>query len=491
MSLQFLRGPLRTQLQTLRNQTSVEAWIRDQEMMGEKVAQFRDYADGDHQANLTPEMRRMLRIPNTGSLNEFNDNYMDVIIATMTDRLQVTAIEGDNDKATGWAADVLDRNRFDGMQHDTHDATILDGNSYVLVDWDSDGRRVRFTPEPAFDNRGGMLVLYEGRNQMTPLLACKIWFITTDSDKIADTARVNVYYPDRIEKFIGATGTESLNRYEVEGEPWPAPWVDATGQPLGVPVVHFRNRGRLYNNYGVSEIENAIPLQNALNRTLYSMVMASELTAFQIRIAKGFTGPRDITPGMWVDITREGGSPLQRDDVVDAYTLDSGTPEPFIEQARWLVSEIGKITRTPAPEFEQGANVSGESLKQREIGLLGKVRRFQVTAGNSWEDCMMLAHRVQSAFSNEQPPAVERFYARWRDPEIRNDSEAIDNILKVADRVDERTVLEMLGEIYDWDAAKIDGILTNRNTQVVQRAEALGASLPNFTTNGFNQREVA
>lgn len=112
MSQQLIETALRGNPNLFRGQ-SIEAWAADVQMAGEKIALFRRYADGDHRANLTAEMRKLLRISDTGSLNEFNCNYQDLIIQTMVDRLEVTAIEADNEDANEAIAALLSANRID------------------------------------------------------------------------------------------------------------------------------------------------------------------------------------------------------------------------------------------------------------------------------------------------------------------------------------------------------------------------------------------
>jgi len=473
MSQQLIETALRGNPNLFRGQ-SIEAWAADVQMAGEKIALFRRYADGDHRANLTAEMRKLLRISDTGSLNEFNCNYQDLIIQTMVDRLEVTAIEADNEDANEAIAALLSANRIDGLQDDLHEAVIRDGVTFGHTYWDNDEQRAVMVHEPAYDGVSGVVGI-EGKTH--PDIALKIWRGSVES--LGDTFYVNVYYPDRIEKYVSRNGGE-LARRRVEGEAWPAPWKLPNGEPIGVPFIRFLNRATAGSEYGMSEIENAIPLQDALNRTLYSMVMAAELTAFQIRWAKGFNPPAGLAPGSWVII---GGEGLQKDAVAELGVMEQGEIVPFIAQAQWITGEMGKITRTPAPEFMGADTASGESLKQREIGLLGKVRRFQTKAGNSWEDWVTLSHRVQLAYGSEKPPQYERLYARWRDAEMRNNKEVIENVLAVADRIGERETLRQLAGVFGWDAAKIEELIVERQEE---RTTALSLlPLPGFSAATF------
>lgn len=466
MTLSLIQSAIASQTRGM----SADAWIRDETLQAEKVALMRRYRDGDHRANLTPEMRKALRI-NSGSLNEFNDNYCPVIIDTMVDRLKLDRVASDNQAMDTWIANLTRDNRLDTLQDDIHGATVGDGDSYLIVDayTTPDGRtRARFTHEPAFDGNYGIIPFYARSGDSTPLFAVRVWRESTET--MADTVRVNVYYADRIERFVSVSGA-SMTRYDGDGQEWQVPWTQASGDPIGVPVVPFKNRPSAYSNHGISEIENIIPMQDVLNRTLYSMTMMAELTAFPVRVLIGDRAPDGLTPGMFLSYYAKDkdGNPvpptqqiLEWLKAVRIEQYQQGELVPYIEQAKWLKSEIFAISNTP----DEGAadNSSGESLKQREVKLIGKVERFQTHNGNAWEDSIALAHRVESAFGDE-PPAYTTLTAKWQPAMLRNDAEVIKNALDVAKQVDQRTFLELVAPVFDWDKAKIDAILQAAQTQ--------------------------
>lgn len=471
----------------LYNRMSADAWVADETMKGEKVGLFRRYADGDHRSFLTSEMRKLLRLAAqaNNTLTEFNENYMDVVIQTEADRLEVTDFDlmarddAQTEALEEWAGDLLEDNRFDGMQMDVTEACLRDGVTYLFVDWDKDSGQVRFVHEEAFDGQSGMLVLYDRPRHISA--AVKVWYETSSGGTLADTCRVNVYYADRIEKFTSKAGG-ALSAYIEDGEESNVlPWKMRDGQPIGVPVIPFVNRG---NEQGLSEIENAIPLQDALNRTLISMVMTAELTAFQIRYAIGFNPPADITPGSFVKVYVSSNSPdaeqIEWFKSIQIGALEAGSLTGLLEQARYLKDGIGRITRTPAPEFMGGDSASGEALKQREIGLLGKIRRFQVKAGNAWEDALKLARNVQAAFGVELPPEIKRARCRWKDPEIRNDKVTIENAMLVSDKIGDKEFLRLIAPVYGYDEAKIDEILEEREEQSQTQMTRAVNALPGF-----------
>lgn len=477
---------------TLGGAMSWDGWIAEQEARAQKVQLYRDYADGEHRASLTKEMRAMLRLDASASGAPFNLNHCDNIVSTMADRLELTQIEADNDAGTEWAQNLLQFNRIDGIQLGVHEAAIRDGDTFVMVSFDNAAGRARFSHEEAFDGTEGMLVVYPDRRATQPALAIKVWTVTSEGGRLGDSARVNLYFPDRIEKYLVKDG--ALDRFEVEGEPWPAMWTFSNGDPIGVPVIHFSNRAVRYNPFGKSEIDDAIPIQDAINRTMMSMVMASELTAFQIRVAKGFVPPSAITPGMWVQILLKDadGNPVTEIDesmarflqTADVSALEQGDLAPFIEQQKFLIDQLYTISKTP--RSDTGSDIaSGESLKQREIGLLGKVKRAQVSFGNAWEDVLALAHRIESVYARETPPAVGRFTSKWRSAEIRDEDKLVESAVKIADHIDPETFLETVASRFGWDDRKIQQILQRRQAETAQQtAQAFGA-LPGFG-NGFN-----
>lgn len=474
MGLELIKTALVTaEAQALNWRMSLDAWATEQQELAEKVSVFRRYADGDHDAKLSANMRAMLRI-GTSDFDRFNDNYMDIVIQTMVDRLRVNSFELGSDAANQWITEITEQNRYDALQTDEHEATIRDGNSGLLVSWDNDEKRIVWTHEPAWDGTNGVLFLHDPRGRM--MLGIKVW-----QEKMGGITRINLYYADHIERYV-SLNNGGLQPYEDDEGPSNQPFL-LNGQPIGCPLVHFPNRGTTWNNFGMSEIENAIPLQNALNRTMTSMVMTAELTGFGIRKAIGFQPPAALVPGDWLIIS--GSGPLTPDQVVDVGMLEQAQITPFIQQAQWLTAEIGKITRTPAPEFMGADNASGESLKQREIGLIGKCKRFQVKIGNRWEDAVKLSARVQAAFG-PTPPAFESVAAQWDDVELRNDKEVREAAITLNDMGYEEEALRQLAPLFGWDESKIQDLLAEKRATQTRSFEDMAGNgrLPTFELFG-------
>ena len=443
-----------------------DEWLTETDDWGDRVKLFRDYYDGNHRSKLTGNMKRMLRISGEQH-DQFNENYCGLVVDTYADRLLVNRLEGDNDDASMWAYELLERNRWDGLQMDIHEATARDGDTFVLLEYDSDRDRVVFSHEPCWDGETGMIVVYDRRLKNIEI-AIKIWYEGVD-----DARRVNFYYRDRVEKYVADESGYGMLPFvdESTDERGVAEWL-----PGVVPVVHYRNRQRTMTQYGISELASVVPLQDALNRGLMSMVMTAELTAFLIRVAKGFEPPAEVSPGMWITIGAEG---LTNDMVADAFTLEPGGIVPFIDQANHLIEQIATISRTPLPTTLGGDSASGEALKQRESGLLAKVRKAQVKLGNSHEDLIRLAVVLHDTFAPTRAPDSD-WRCVWKDAQVRNEAQMIANALAVRDIVGDREVLRLIGEVYGYGMDKQDEIIQEKQTASLNAMTALAGSLPGF-----------
>lgn len=514
-------------------------WITEERVRAKRVARFRAYFDGDHDAKLTKEMRELLRIKDND--DGFTLNMMPSVVDTKADRCIVQSIEAITDKTTqtpgkvidvkatpaddhgatagaetppddtdtlkdprknpsAWIQEVMENNHFDIVQGDVHQGTIRDADAYLMLSYDNDEDEVRWTFEEAFDGDTGMLAYYPSRNVPEMALAIKVWQINRPNlndprfaaakaawagEKLPDGSevlaganmivfRVNVYYPNRVEKFFSIS-VSTLQPYVDEGaSDNVVKWLDRNDNPLGIPIIHFRNGGR--HNYGVSELRNAISPQNALNRFNYSAVMIAELTAFSLLVATGFQPPSQITPAMILTISPE--APLEQGQTAKVERLPAGDLKPIldiIDKERHLIADI---TRTPSPDLMGGAggNKTGEYLKQLEIGLLGKVRAFQVRAGASWEAVADMSWDIQAAFSNIQPPAYKRFRTTWRSAELRNETDVVKNAVMMDPIWGHEQTLHATAQVFDLDEDAIAKIVTQQQAEVA-KAQAMQAQV--------------
>lgn len=497
---------------------SWDSWVSHEEIRAAKVLEYRDYADGEHDVELSDEMKDMLR---TSSLNL---NHCENILETLSDRVRLSGVqvtvmdamgapdEGATEEANKFVEKLTTRwNRLDGMQIDLHDAIPRDGLSYIMAQYDETLKQVKWTHEEAFDGHEGVIVIW-GTDSTTPSMAIKLWHETqntvgpTGSASLIDRVMVNLYYPDRIEKFYVEGGNLKENADDAGNYQYP--WVMADGSPIGVAIVPFVYKGRRYNKHGLGRLEQVIPVQKVVNRVVNSTVMTSELIGFPIRYALGMDVPATIKPGTWLNVTvptttpnadgktTRALNPAERAAILDAITkIQVGQIEPA--ELKGLLDEIDKfivqmyvVSGTPYPEGA-GSSISGEALKQLDIRLVGTAQRCQTSWGNSWEDLIKLSARIESFFGKNTYWSEDNVVvtAKWESAEVRDDTAVINNVkqtMEIVPELDIRTRLEMLASIHGWDPTRIDEI--EKRIKEAKDAESERVLASRFNDNGgFNQ----
>lgn len=458
-----------------------QTWLDDMAARGEQVKLYRDYYAGNHRLKLTKEMSKMMQIDSR--LDRYNDNYCEMVVDTLADRLIVDTIEvitaEQSDTAKDWVSDIIRRNRLDGLQIAVHEATLRDGETFVMVEYRDreQSEYIYLSHELAWDGESGILPVYSEDGEQL-LAAVKVW-------KANDITRVNIYYPNSTMKFtLDETGLKPIGELEE---------TEREGVAPGVPLIPFRNRGE-----GRSELVNVIPLQDSLNRTLSSMVMSAELTAFSILFARGFKPDAAITPGMVIHAMISGADGKQivteTKDEAEAYAalmetyeltrIPSGDLEQLIKQAEFLIEQIATVSNTPIASLMGSSTTSGEALKQRDVRLVGKARRAQVHLGNSWEKVTELAWVQQALFGGIKPPEVDGFRSRWKTTEIRNEQDIIAwaNLMHQWGYERESLRIASQSSINNYSEADIDRLLLEKQTDSANQLRALAGDLPAFNT---------
>ncbi len=392
---------------------SLMRWIQQQ--ADERRTDYelsRQYYGGDHDTAITDRLKKFLP-PRL----QFRDNFMNVVVDSLSERLTVLGFDIEDETISEWVGELWGRNRMDHMQNVVHTETIMLGDSYLLCDWDELNERPRWTHQMA-----EMIVPHYNENTREIDWASKKWIQRPHIGEEPET-RLNLYYPDRVEKFVARGGVWA--RYSEPEEPWPVPWVDGSGEPIGVPLIHFRNRP-MGSDFGQSEIINVIPMQDLLNKSLIDLTMILDTLAFPQRYTLNVnhgSSRLDILPGSVTEFHSEydGGTVGQW----NAATVDG--PLKSIEA---LVQHIAGTTRTPQHLFQIiGGIPSGEALKTAESGLVNKAKQRMVNFGNSWEDALMLAMRIQGVFGTALPEIEEgSIQTTWDDPETRNEQAHMESL---------------------------------------------------------------
>lgn len=430
----------------------------DEQARQAAIVRARNYHDGRQFVRLTDRLRQFLRdVPGAQDSDCLRLNICRTVVQAVIERLLVQHFLCADDATAAWAWQIWQVNRMDVGQDEIHEATIRDGEAFVLVSWNNATSTPRFVPHPRYTametetehgtsmattalqrayageagEGAGCMASYPDDDLSQPMeRASKRW---TEEYRDAQgrrkaRQRLTVYYPDRVEKYVLGGSWQPIT--DSPDEPWPIPWLARDGTALGIPVIHFRNQGLR------CEAWDAIPLQNAINKLLIDLMSASDETAFRIFYALGFVPTTDgappkadqsnwwkLRPGEIVGTSRAASEAAFG-------AVDGADLRTLMEPLNQLIYYAAMVTDTPVSRFITTAQVAAEgTLKQQEAPLINKIRKRQSLLGNGWEDVLTMARRLHNVFS--AAPALDEtalISCAWEPAETRDEAAHIASV---------------------------------------------------------------
>jgi hypothetical protein len=447
-----------------------------------QVRTYRSYYDGDPPSVMTDRQAEYLNLSRDKSVSV---NVCAVVVDALSERLEVTgftvspkdaeAQQGDEQikqlgqLLDGWWQD----NRMDGVQGWVHTAAARDAEAFVVVEYDEDEKRPYLCHDYAYDGTSGVKVHMKPGTYNKVAFASKRW---QEQDSLGQTTnRLNLYFPNRIEKWISkapgsdghseafwqpyeALGTTIVTLKDDASQSYQAAvawWTEdgtASGKPLGVPVISFVNKddgtGR-----GMSELDNALPIQDAINKTFLDLMAAADMTGWQMYFNTGKqpSGGWKVYPGAMLNIVPHNDTQAAAVGVIPAGDLSQ-----LISLWQSLIAVLSGITGTPQSRFSPAAIQPSEGTQQQEEGaLIAKVKDRQKTWGNGWEDVMKMALKVARAFGEGKIPDISGLVisTAWADAIPRNETNHLNALAVKADKLG--VPLEQLWSEAGYTAAQI------------------------------------
>jgi hypothetical protein len=383
---------------------------------------YRDYYDGRHGVILTERQRQYLHVPQG---KDFSANYMPIVVDSLASRLSIEAVEAPGLTAvlSRWARQM----RLSSLAGGIHTAAIRDGDSYGLVEWDAARQRPRLFPHMAYDGLDGIHAVYTPE-RIEPLLFIKRW--VEGYGESAGRARLNLYYPDRLERYWASSVAGATDWREM----------GATPLPVGPPIVHFTNRARGYR-YGLSELEPGIPMQDALNKAIVDLLAAADASGFRIMVMIGGDPTKlALAPGSWVYLA--DASPSE----ASVAAIPGEALRPHIEVVDSMVQRVAQVTDTPLSYFQQSGQMASEGThRQHEARMLAKARTVAVELGEQWEELMRVCLRLSNRHAGTRYDEDAEIEIVWGDFDIRDREE------KLLARA--RAAAELIGAGYEPEQA--------------------------------------
>lgn len=378
----------------------------------QQIQVYRDFYDGDQGAQLTTRLAEFL---NVATNTDFAVNLVALVVDTLVERLEVRGFATGNADLDEALNEWWQANHMDSNQALVHTAAARDGAGYVIVEWDNERGRPVFYVNEAWDGDEGVKAHWAGRSGSSQMLfASKRWRETFDENgNLVTRRRLNLYFPDRIERYVTSGDAASEAGWAPYGDEPVTAWTHPrTGKPLGIPVVAFLNK-----RTGVSEIANAIGPQQALNKAVLDVLAAADTEGFGIYTKTGgvFVETPYVAPGaFWQDT----------DPAAAFGKIPPGSITALLETYWLFCRTVAIVTRRPLSLFVGYASgESGESLKERESGLVSQAKAATVYFGNAWEEVAHQALVLADAFGQETAGDVEALTisAVWADVEVRNE----------------------------------------------------------------------
>ena len=386
-----------------------------------EIQVYQDYYDGKHRlAFATAKFKEAF-----GSLfAAFADNWCELVVSASVERLKVEGFRFGRERSAdddAWA--IWQENGLDAESDSAHTEAVKCGEAYWLVAPPGPGGEV---PRITAEHPSQVIVATAAGDRRQRLAALKKW-VEPDGYVMA-----TVYLPEAIHKFRSQRPIKQHSfgtRINWERRP-----DDPGGEnPLGVvPVVPLRNKPTMLGG-GQSDLKKVVSLQDAVNKLVSDMLVASEYAAYRQRWAAGLEVPTDP----------ETGQPLKSAQLEASLSklMTSADPETkfgefaasdlgnYVKAVEMVIQHLSAQTRTPLHYFMgEIVNASGDALKMAETGLVSNVRGKQPHLGEGHEDTMRLAFL---AIGDEQRAAATDAETIWRDPESRSFGELIDGLVKL------------------------------------------------------------
>lgn len=362
------------------------------------VRHFRNYARGKQRSTLTTAQAQILRGV-TGQT--FCDNVCKMVLLAAASRLRLVRFDVDDTAVLDYLRELWTLTSLPLLAHQVHWAALRDGNHCVALSFDNDKGQVRFARERWWDGKSGIFVAYDDED--TPTYAVKEWQAEVGLRRV-------VWFPDRIERYI-ADGN-GWRGYALDQEtPWRSPWTiggQEGGEPIGLPVVHFRNvympedssDNDADSSYGVSELDGGVlGLQDEVNDIQRDITASARYTGYQMMFATGVTLEKDADAKP-IPLKVEPGAVFTSENAAAAYgTLPAGSLEPLDLALSIKLRAISRMTATPLHEITGGDWPSGNALLEADKPIIKKVEAMTESFGPAWSSLAHKATILANAFA--------------------------------------------------------------------------------------------
>jgi hypothetical protein len=319
--------------------------------------------------------------------DHFRINFAATPVNAVNNRLEIASVSAISEEAGSYLDRAWASNELQLEVAQVHKNALVYGDAYLVLERLEDGFAAYY------NSPKNVCVLYDEENPRLKRCAAKVWTVSvSDSDKPRTKTRVNLYYADRIEKYISRAERLPMTPKASDFEPYADEYTDENGHMpnvLGfVPVFHFRTE----HPEGKPEHLAAYGAQDMINKLAITQMAANDFHGFPQRYVLADDASTEATDfgEDSEENTSLGNNPgetlwLQR--VKEVGQFKAADPRTFLEPYREYIRSLAVITSTPVHYFQPTGNVpSGEALRVAEAPLVKKVRTRQLSFGATWRE---------------------------------------------------------------------------------------------------------
>lgn len=466
---------------------SPRAWLEFLEPkldeQAECISSFQQYYDGEQRLQMaTAKFREAF----SRYFPAMANNWMQIVVDAPVSRLTVqgfrfntdgssqqaqrrdgSAVERINGKTPPWELDADEgawetwqANNLDSISRMIHTDAVKLGVSYALIQPPDLSRptrnHARVTPEHACN----CFVYCDPEDRKYRLAGIKRWQSEFDGMFYA-----NIYLTDAVYKFRAAprhaTGNES-GVLGPDGKPFIGErrreW-EGFGQvanPMGVvPLVPIENRpDMLYG--GRSDLEQAIPIQDAINKYCLDMQVSSEFHAFPQRWAVGMARAvddkgRELT-AREVELYLSAARVIRAEDKDTKFgQFEMGDVENYLKPIEEYVDHLAAQTQTPLYYLKgKMAAMSADAMHAQDQGLVDRCNGKILSFSDGWEEVMRTAMLAEGDQDRGNAVSAEVI---WADPESKSLAVLVQAAMIM--RTQLSVPVEMCWEMLGWSPQKI------------------------------------
>jgi hypothetical protein len=387
---------------------------------------------------LSPEAKVALR-----NFDHLSSNLCRTAVLSIQERLRPSGIDG----STAWP--LFEYSDLDQLSAQVHRDALLYGVGYLCV-WE--------------DARGNARATVESPKQVTVVRDPVTRDITMAVKRVRTkkTTEAWVYYPDRVEHWQANTPSAGNAGYGL---------LETIPHSLGVvPIIAIGHED------APSVIDDLLTIQDAINKLLTDMLIASEYAGRPRRWASGIEG-KEVPV-----LDAETGEPTTDPDTGEVITE---TVSPFPEGNRFMWSEepasrFGSLPAADLKVFESGIRVlisqammvsglpahyvgllqdsvtSADALRAAEAALVARCEAFQRVFGIGWE----AVARVLVAIRDNVDPVTVTARIVWSPADTRSQAQEADYAVKLYQSgiLSRRGVLKRLGLTADEIEAELQNV---------------------------------